>query len=1104
MYNSVRERVLSDENIFFAVYLAHSYIQELDLLSDDDQVTLESLKDIFDKDTITEIVEQVKSRVKFVLDDDKEFFNISVFFKPKKRDGNTNVFRPIHTARLIDQIAMIAIAQILIFDCEKSDNGDDSIVIVPSEISRLIPSNFYGNRVSYDASALFKPWQEQYHEYTSTANEFLYKFSQTREYQYEVDLDLQNFFPSIDPQVLYGLVISVLPLNLSEKDRCTIKTILKKLLFFRLVDENGNSQTALNNEEWCWYLKEQHCPIEISQKVQEHGIIYAKGLPQGLPHTYYLANLMMLAIRDVYQQVVPGKMLFYVDDSVIFTNSLTGQDDDFDTQIKKINNKIRDVESKYRSVCKEETVYPEDYIYAPENYKITVHDSNGKSKYALICDANKNSGEVYLSGLCRETSTLSADLYFASSDEDKQALKSKTDAILSSVEKEIDRTKLDINQIYHEKLIRYKKFFKYRQTVLHYQSNGDLESLKKQLMDGIELRTTKSSEPIVEFFESYTDDILATLISFVLKKYQEAGRCIDPDLKKTLELLNKELYQENFRYSYLQRTCSHYYKERLKHCDSYGSLRQKVASTYEALKKQTFKLRQGKLLEIAQITQEKNSGQNDNLFELLHLHWLYKYSKIVRGNTENIEHSILNAIYSYILGYEINNTFIFSKNDRTTIQYNEIRILASLRNLRFSLSKFYEFYKECSKDEYCVTADYTLLQVLGLFKSCVILPERIDQLILIHKYCCDTWKNGSKFLYFYTLHNQEHAVTLIQNVRKILNSLSCFELKTVDYFILFAACYLHDISMVSFPDYSSFYTSDSESSNKILSDFTLQYDKNRDDPVRSKKVLCDVYQAIDSFFEGKVRGSHAFDSANEIRRFDELNFIEPSMRELIARVAVGHGRNLQEIYYKKSEGRETLISEKYDTILLRLSDLLDMSRYRISKVIFDHNLHNINPVSRFHWISHLLTDGYSLQVTYGMSSDINSNTECYIERKRINEKITLTVDVLMSQTTVVSNSKKCQSISSSQFEKNSSSNTAIVLKCDQGARCENDQCNFLCKWFTNKNDYLIDEVAALQTYLNSLDSNFYATEIEIRINVLRNDKIPNETFDYLREFIEQK
>ena len=49
--------------------------------------------------------------------------------------------------------------------------------------------------------------------------------------------------------------------------------------------------------------------------------------------------------------------------------------------------------------------------------------------------------------------------------------------------------------------------------------------------------------------------------------------------------------------------------------------------------------------------------------------------------------------------------------------------------------------------------DYTIFEVLEIYKRYVVEPKYIDNLILVHKYTCDVWKNGAKHLYFYTLHN---------------------------------------------------------------------------------------------------------------------------------------------------------------------------------------------------------------------------------------------------------------------------------------------------------------------------------------------------------------
>ena len=1090
---SIKDRLLSDSNIFLAIYLVHSYIQEVGLLSFEDRMTLESLKDVYNKDLITNTINNVKARINSILDNDSEFFGIQVFFKPKKREqtenGYRNVFRPIHTAKLVDQIAMMAMAQILIYDTNSSDNNE-TFSLVSSELSRLIPSNFYGNRVSYDAARLFKPWQEQYHEYTSKASDYISRFSKSKEYEYEVSLDLKDFFPSIDPKVLFGLICSKLPLNLNDADKSTLHTIVKKLLIFKLEAGYPDTTCVLDENEFSLYLN-------ISKEEAKHYVAkssrstYAKGLPQGLPHAYYFANIMMLTIKSIYEKVFSGKMLFYVDDSIIFTNNLN--DITFKDKVKDLNIRIKAAENEYRNVFGSEFEYPTDYTYTKENFGIKVHEPGDKSTYSLISNAKEESGEWYLSGLCRETSTISADIYLAIDDEESRALMSRTEAILEAIRKEMDSVKNKNNkETYLKKLIRYRKFFTYRNTILKYRCEGDISELIRLLKTGIEQRGSN----LEEFFDSYSDDVLAALIPYVLEKCQNENHNLNlEELKTTLEDLDTVLFGNSYRYSYIRKSTSRFYEDIIPHTDIYKSLQHDIELNYSFLTEQTHSARIKKLKEIVGLL---NANYNE-LYNILEYSNIQMDAAIIRGTSCEIERRILNAITSYILGYDITDDFIFAKVNKEMIHYSELRALSALRNHNYDVSEFKAHFDEFFAEEFCVTADYTILQVMDTFKSFVIHQNYIDQLILLHKYCCDTWKNGSKHLYFYTIHNQEHAVALIINIRRIISAISCIEVKNVDYFILFASCYLHDISMVSLPDYNNLVIEDNEIINSIVTDFIERFDGSSTE--KSKDALFRAYQDLDSFCESKIRSTHANDSADGIRKFPELDFIDSTMREIIARVSAGHGYDSDEVYYRKSHGKQSLVSEKLDIIILRLADLLDISRYRISRVIFDHNLHNINPTSRFHWISHLLTEGYTMESKYDFrASDLTAGS--YIRSKLITETLTLTVNVLMSQTTAIGKKAGCKNVSNSTIETNNEDSVIVSLNCDWGKECKNNECNFLCKWFACKNGYLIEELAALTWYLNSLDNNYFNSCIELKVKAISNNNIPNDVFDYLKEYIE--
>ncbi len=1063
--------MFSDENIFLSIFLANSYIQNKELLSLSEQKELARAKRIFDIAHVEKTIEEIRARLCNILDKEDDFFQVSVYFKPKKYQNGITTFRPLHTAALIDQMAMIAMLQVLVYDFSQQGK------LLPSELSRLLPANFYGNIVSYDGKQLFLPWQDQYHKYTTAANEFLAQYSETKEYRYEVNLDLENFFPSINPRVLYNLIFNMLPM--CWKNDLDVKTILKKLIIFKLCN--------LDEDETAWYL---HSEKEGDVKCCG----YAKGLPQGLPHTYFLANLFMLLVQEEYEKIFPGKMVFYVDDSVIFTNGYNGNlnNSNFLELVDLLNCNIRSSEKKMLESNFHTFNAPEGYSYPDEDFGVVVH-RNKKSTCSTIPDAKESSGEIYLHGLSRETSNISFDICTAFSENETHMMLSRIRSILSVISAEINRIGKENNRdSYREKLLRYQKFFKYRETILSYQDNGNIQDLYNNIVDDITLRN--NPDKIKDFYEKYTDDILAAAIQFTFRRCTEECAPIDGLIKAVNNLVDS-LYGEHKNHSYILKYYDIYLKgtSEYRSDDLYQDLIPKLFSRFhtlfgqkDAIRWETF----GRLL------QKEEAG----LFDYMGYSRLYTCSKYVRANSSNLTRIILNAIYSYIFEYNLEDRFVFSKHSRNPIEYAQIRVLAALRNPQFSFDVFTARYaNDYTRDEFHCAVDYSLLQVLDIFKTFVRKVEWIDQLILTHKYCSDTWRNGSKFLHFYTLHNQEHAVTLIRSSIEWLHAISYFSLKQIDYFILFVSCYLHDISMVSLPHTEKFYTGRNPKADQIYTELESQLCSNKTE--NKKRALYDAYKMIDEFFECDVRGNHAADSATEIRKFPELSFLDPSIREFVARVSEAHGYDTADIYSVKSVGQKSLINEKFIKIILRLSDLSDMSRYRISNVILNHNLSNLSKVSQFHWISHLITDGFHISVSHSLA-DKSNGSKSFLYQGAIIEKLELNVDVLMSQTTTVT-STPCKYILSSKYSQSNKSDfsSKIVITCGQEGCCSSPQCIFLCKWFTMKNEYLIKELSALKSYLSSVPDYFFTPEAVINVRTISNIDISNAAFDCLREYV---
>lgn len=1077
----IYNRLFSEQNIYLALYSVESYISNRELLSKSDKKELNRLIDKFDKKYIMSWIKQIQNRLHQLIDEN-QYLHAKIFFKPKKYDEEKNrvIFRPLHSASLLDQITSVAMLNIFIYDFDDENN------ILMSNLSRLIPHNFYGNRVAYEPEKLFKPWQEQYKQYTSKANDYYKNYHENGEYKWEVNLDLENFFPSINPICLYNYIVRQIPVKYLENDRRMLCKILEKLIFTEI--------DGLNDEELKIYLDEKDF----------HSCRFAMGLPQGLPQSYFLANLFMVEVEKIYKSVLPGEMLFYVDDSVIFTNDIYNVED-FNNKIESINKKISDwMKDLYK--IKSEFISPELTEFVEErksSFCINIHPPGNKSTISNIADGKK--GEIYIHCIGRETSKTAFDINTSFSDEESRILSNKTSCILEVVNKELEQVTSELNddqlneddrkykESYKKKLIRYKKFFKYRNKDLQYREISDTALLKKEILEDLSFLENKDRENcLLEFFDKYNEDTLSASISFVLKSMKEMGEDYSEIVNRIIKLNQFLFGKNNKKTSYLYVAYQEYIENgepELPEVARYTTLRSLVKEKNRYVRNKADKIKV-KLVkkELDKVGTEYPIKDiiGDNFFGVANL---------VIKNSNEMHRLCINAFISSLMQIEISDDVVLQKNNNRKITYSELRILTYLRNTHFSLDEFVKIKEDFLKDEYKYAIDYSIIQVLGAFKTFVSIPSYIDNLILIHKYTCDIWKNGSKYLYFYTLHNQEHAVDLIQNSIKIIRAIDFIDISKNDYYVLFIACYLHDISMVTFPDLDSIQSGGFES-NKIYSDFVKSIRKEIKNSNLAKrpikKMLKEYYMKMDAFYEKLVRDNHAKNSAAEIRDRNELSFIDSAIREIVAEVSEAHGYNVNEIYRIKSSASSKLWSQKFTKIILRIADLLDMSNYRISTLVLNHNLDNMGETSRFHWLSHLVTTGYEIESEYYLDK---AKEKDFLEKHSIIEKITLRVEVELPQMTQ-EKSNECKLMKLSEIE-----NTTLYIQCGN-EECTSNKCNFLCKWFSQKNYYLFLELASLQEYLESLSDNYFKPRIEVVVHSTDKTRLSSKQFTLLKAYVD--
>ena len=152
--------LLSDENIYLSIYSLNSYVFEYNLLNTEDRILYHQLQDKFDTRLINRVITRVRKQIIELLDEDK-YIEAKVYFKPKKLSENGKLeFRPLHSTDLITQIAIVSMLHLFVYEIPEEEEGDPKLRL--SNLSRLIPSDFYGNRVSVKPEYLFKPWKK-YH-----------------------------------------------------------------------------------------------------------------------------------------------------------------------------------------------------------------------------------------------------------------------------------------------------------------------------------------------------------------------------------------------------------------------------------------------------------------------------------------------------------------------------------------------------------------------------------------------------------------------------------------------------------------------------------------------------------------------------------------------------------------------------------------------------------------------------------------------------------------------------------------------------------------------------------------------------------------------------
>ena len=1128
---SLRDIIVSEENIYKAIYCLESYVFEKGLLDKKDLELFSILHDKFNFNKINHVIKKCQKKLISILSDPKKLFDVKIYFKIKKFEkGETSQdnhikYRPLHTAKLIDQICMVCMLLPLMFD---DSNGKRK----RSELTKMIPHDFYGNIPSENVEILFKPWIEQYKQYTDNIIEHCKQYRKNHKYKTEITFDLKNFFPSISPYFIFEYITHKLKFILSKEDQETLKIVLTKLLIFNI--------SVKNIEGWENYYYEKEMSKDSAK-------LYSRGIAQGLPQSYFFGNLCMIEIRKKilsHEDFKQCDSFFYVDDSVIYIRK-DYDEERFNKTINDLNSSLENISNNANfdeSIQIIKHILGDNYVIFQDKLATNIEFHQGeKSEFCKIEEAGMSIAG--LEPLMRNAS-MAASIYSNVDEIEDIYSKDKLEKVSELIEEEISRLKTKISESKTKKqdsaintnyesrlklIRRYNRFYLYRLRLLESRlsdetSTSDLETFKQRFNISCFQGACKLKECVhntrESWFEKYDEEIFQSeaRMFLALLSLPEAQILKDDLIGFERNLVkgfcgNPEYlyFGKDFEASYELKKCGYniYYsisrrvRELISPARSFSTIRQK--KNFEKFVEEIYKK-----------IKQRTDDNNDQL--------LPPYTSFIFKNSEEYIRIILNAYYSVQNDIEPSNAHTFTKASSRGLHYTELRILSRLRNKNFNLGKFVRALQDIDENnlDNKMAIDMGLLDVIHIFISKVKDPDWIDNIILTHRVVKGLWYNGSKFMNSYTLHNEEHAVTLIKAVVRLIKAIDYLNVKQPDYYILFLACYLHDVSMVIHPNINSFCNGDHDSLS-IISEFIenahclingpeTEPSKPDSMPVeaifkKAGQYMVSHFEAVYNYFSNNIRKTHPYESAKKISEWQNtvLRHITPLFLTHVAKVSESHGFDADEVYGRSSEAKESLISEKYSMILIRLADLMDVANDRINYNLLRQNVSHMSPLSQFHWISHLITDEIQISPTYKIDSIKNEP----IENRKIIER--LNFNLFVNVKFLESTRKECELCRLKR-----KLNPDIVTLPAEYADCEGlmlemfkelpqssgeDACPLLCKWIVKKHEWLIKELVALNSYLNAVNDRWFKTEIRLNI-IYRDDyQLDKDLYDAVCTFI---
>ena len=434
--------------------------------------------------------------------------------------------------------------------------------------------------------------------------------------------------------------------------------------------------------------------------------------------------------------------------------------------------------------------------------------------------------------------------------------------------------------------------------------------------------------------------------------------------------------------------------------------------------------------------------------------------------------------------FKCDESIIVNSKGRT-LKFWEYRILSFLHNKMFNRDDFFNLLEDIVENyEYLNhEVDTNFEKIRAIVDDNLGSSKDKDVIICLHYYLHCVWKNGSKDLTFFTLHNQEHSIELIQNYMRLSPKLlNKFNLDKDEKFILFSACYLHDIGMLKGLSKKEMY----DLKNLKVLDFYEEMTKyfNEIKIIKMETILHKIYSIhsqTEQLFEDIVRFQHPTRAKNDIV-IDDMLPLTDLEKKYISKVSENHGNDYEKVYglIDTEIFRNHSIDIRKISIWLRLLDLTDISKTRVTQAVFSRYFERMGTVSRFHWLKHLCVNKIEFKCNY--------------ESNKLDVKILINMNYLppdeeLNMKCKYSEDKDQNKIKCFQYEKYEQDGEIKYKRKEKiNKKCKN--CSLLCA-FLNENSWFAKEVDKLNWY----SSKYYNSEINFILEYVLDDETKRDKFE---------